>query len=105
MDSKFMRPQKYFLLGPASWKGRKLSNILETGRMVDFYESDQITMCYLKEFCQDKYIGRQRIFANNNDMLIKLIQSGVGFGTLTEALARPYVESGKLIALKIGLVL
>jgi LysR family transcriptional regulator (chromosome initiation inhibitor) len=99
MDSKMMKPQKYLLLGPASWKGRKMAEILENERIIDFYENDETTKKYLKEFKLDKLIKRQRQFANNNEVLLKMISAGVGFGTIAETIAKPLIESGKMIAL------
>jgi DNA-binding transcriptional LysR family regulator len=47
----------------------------------------------------EKMINKKRLFVNNNEALINLFSGGIGFGTLTESIARPHIESGALIAL------
>ena len=39
---------------------------------------------------------------NENQALIRLFAQGVGFGTLTESVARPALESGEIILLNRG---
>lgn len=39
---------------------------------------------------------------NENEALIQYFRSGVGFGTLTESVAKPYLESGELARLNKG---
>jgi LysR family transcriptional regulator (chromosome initiation inhibitor) len=99
MDSKVLRPEKFLLVCSAAWKGMRLREILETKRIIDFYESDQTTSNYLKSFGLDLKGLKSRIFINNNEALIKAIVAGIGFGTLTEAVAKPFIEDGQLIVL------
>jgi len=100
MDSKLLKPDRYILVASSKWKGRKLSEILESERVIDFYESDETTLKYLKHF--ELKASRDRLFINENEALIRMFSAGVGFGTLTESVAAPYLESGKLIALNRG---
>jgi LysR family transcriptional regulator (chromosome initiation inhibitor) len=100
MASKVLKPDRYLLVASAKWKGRKLAEILESERVIDFYESDQTTLNYFKHFGLKP--GRERIFINENEALIRMFLAGVGFGTLTESVAAPHLESGKLIALNRG---
>lgn len=102
MDSKLLKPDRYVLVGSAKWKGRKLSEILESERIIDFYDSDDTTYKYLKHF--NLIAKRDRIFINENEALIRMFAAGVGFGTLTESVALPYLKSGKLITLNRGQV-
>jgi LysR family transcriptional regulator (chromosome initiation inhibitor) len=97
MDSKVLRPDRYLLVGSAKWKGRKLSEILELERAIDFYENDSTTARYLKRFGLTS--NGSRLFANENEALVRLFAAGVGFGTLTETVARAHLDSGALIAL------
>jgi DNA-binding transcriptional LysR family regulator len=100
MDSKLLRPDRYLLVGSYKWKGRKLAEVLEQERVIDFYESDETTFKYLKYFGWTT--KRNRIFMNENETLIRMFIAGVGFGTLTEAIAKPYLDSEKLFALNRG---
>lgn len=102
MDSKKLKPDKYVLVASAKWKNRKLSSILAEERVVDFYESDFTTKNYLKEFGLENEGMRERLFVNENDALICLLKEGVGFGTLTERIAQPHLDSGDLIVLNRG---
>lgn len=99
MDSKVLKPDCYFLVASASWKGRRLQDILENERMIDFYESDQTTQKYLKKFALHVPLKTRRIFVNENEALIRFFKKGIGFGTLTESVAKPYLDSGELITL------
>lgn len=100
MDSKLLKPDRYFLVASAQWKGRRLADILDNERIIDFYESDQTTLRYLKHF--DLRAARDRFFINENEALIRMFAAGVGFGTLTESVAQPHIQSGKLMALNRG---
>ncbi len=100
MDSKLLKSDRYLLVASSKWKGRKLSDILENERIIDFYESDETTLKYLKKF--DLKAARDRLFINENEALIRMFSAGVGFGTLTESVSEPYLQSGKLIALNRG---
>lgn len=101
LDSKVLRPDRYVLVGPAAWKGRKLTDILSVERIIDFYEDDSTTGNYLKAF--DLPLPRQaRLFVNENEALIRMFKQGIGFGTLTEDIARPHLEDGALIPLNRG---
>ncbi|MGZ3736796.1 MAG: LysR family transcriptional regulator, partial [Bdellovibrionota bacterium] len=103
MDSKLLRPDRYLLVAGAAWKGRRLPEILAEERAIDFYESDRTTARYLAHFSLEKPPrGRERLFVNENEALIRLFAAGVGYGTLTESVAKPHLESGALITLNKG---
>jgi DNA-binding transcriptional LysR family regulator len=97
MDSKILKPDRYVLVASSKWKSRRLSDIIESERMIDFYESDQTTLNYLKKF--DINPRKDRIFANTNYALISLIKAGIGYGTLTQEVASSDVAKGDLIIL------
>lgn len=102
MDSKLLKPDKYVLVASSTWKNRELKDILQNERIIDFYESDSTTFNYLKKFNLDKLIGKNRLFVNENEALIKYFTLGVGFGTLTESVAKPFIENESLIRLNKG---
>jgi LysR family transcriptional regulator (chromosome initiation inhibitor) len=102
MDSKMLRPDRYLLVGSAAWKGRKLAEILQAERIIDFYESDRTTRNYLAEHKLEKGARKDRLYVNENPALIRLFQAGVGYGTLTESVAQPYLAEGSLIPLHRG---
>jgi DNA-binding transcriptional LysR family regulator len=102
MDSKVLKPEKYILVATTKWRGRRLAEILESERIIDFDESDSTTLSYLKKFNLANHVSRARLFANSNDVIIKLFIKGVGFGTLTNEIAKPHIESGQLVALNAG---
>ncbi len=102
MDSKVLKPDRFFLVGPAKWKNRKLQDVLEKERIIDFYESDQTTLEYLKAHKLEKFARKERLFVNENAALIRFFAAGVGYGTLTESVAAPFFEDGSLVPLHRG---
>jgi LysR family transcriptional regulator (chromosome initiation inhibitor) len=56
---------------------------------------------YLESFALGKP-ARARIYANENETLVRLFAAAAGFGTLTESVAKPYLESGELITFNKG---
>jgi LysR family transcriptional regulator, chromosome initiation inhibitor len=102
MDSKLLKPDRYLLVACAKWKNRELNDILASERAIDFYESDSTTQDYLKHFNLDKNMRMNRLFVNENQALAKYIAAGVGYGTLTETVAKNYLEEGSLVRLHRG---
>lgn len=102
MDSKMLRPDKYVLVASSKWKGRRLTDVLESERLIDFDESDPTSLNYLKKFGLISQLKRPRLFANNNEVIINLFRRGVGFGTLTQEIAKPHLDAGHLITLNGG---
>ncbi len=105
MDSKLLKPDKYILVASARWKGRRLSEILENERVIDFDEGDPTSLNYLKKFGLFSQLKRPRLFANNNEVIVQLFRRGIGFGTLTQEIAKPHLEAGHIIALHGGSVM
>ncbi len=89
MESKILKSDRYILVGSSKWHDRNLRDILKKERIVDFYDSDKTTMSYLETFNLDKHVQRSRIFVNENEALVQYITAGVGYGTLTETVAKP----------------
>lgn len=99
MDSKMLKPDKYVLVGSKNWKNRKILEIIKNERIIDFYETDQTTLKYLKKFGYFGDARRDRLFSNNNEAIIKLFSAGVGYGTLTHEVAAPFVEREEIVIL------
>ena len=105
MEGKRLKPDRYILVASARWKGRRLADLLENERLIDFAETDTTSLDYLKKFGLISQVKRPRLYANNNEALIKFFANGIGFGTLTQENARPHLEAGHLIALNGGAVM
>ncbi len=102
IDSKLLRPERYVLVGPPSWKGRKVRQIVKTERIVDFNEADEATLAYLSRHRLHPPVHRPRHFANNTDALAMMVRSGLGYSVLSTDFAAPFLESGSLIDLAPG---
>lgn len=102
MEGKSLQPDRFLLLACAAWKGRRLQDILENERIIDFNPKDPFTRNYLKKFGLLSHVKRSRLYVNENEALIHLFCEGIGYGVLTETVARPYLENGRLIALNRG---
>ncbi len=105
MDSKRLKPDRYILVASPQWKGRRLTDLLENERVIDFNQEDPTTMNYLKKFKLSELLKKPRLFINNNETIVKYFSQGIGFGTLTQEIAKPYLEAGQLITLNGGAVL
>lgn len=105
MDSKTLKPDKYVLVATSKWRRRKLVDILEEERVIDFDESDSTTLNYLKKFALISRLKKSRLYVNSNEAIINLFCQGVGFGTLTQEIAKPFLNSGELITLNSGSVM
>lgn len=99
MDGKRLRPDRYLLVASPRWKGRRLADLLETERIIDFDADDQTTLNYLKKFGLLDQLKRPRLFVNDNEVIAQYFSQGIGFGTLTAEVAKPHLEAGRLIAL------
>jgi DNA-binding transcriptional LysR family regulator len=93
IDSKLLRPARYILVGPAAWKGRRLTDIVGNERIVDFNESDDATFRFLETHGLEP--GRRtRHLANNTDALAMMVASGLGYSVLSTDFAAPLLEQG-----------
>lgn len=102
MDSKVLKPDRYLLVGSSKWQGRSIKEILESERIIDFYETDNMTLQYLRKFGLHTTKRPDRLFCNENSSLIRMFSMGIGFGTLTEDIAKPFIDDGTLIKLHRG---
>lgn len=99
MDSKILRAERYRLYGPASWKRRLLSDIIETETIIDFDVQDQMTYKLLEKYKLKPKANTERHFANNTDALASMITNGVGYSVLSEDFANTLVKNKELIQL------
>ncbi|MCX6118760.1 MAG: LysR family transcriptional regulator [Proteobacteria bacterium] len=105
MTSKLLKPDRFVLVASPQWKGRRITDILATERVIDFNHDDQTTINYLKKYKLIDDLKRPRLFINNNDTLIHYFKHGLGFGTLTIEIAKPYLDSQDLILLNSGVAM
>lgn len=102
MESKKLAAEKYLLVCTSAWKGKKLTDILQSKRIIDFDESDQMTINYLKQFNLLKYAQSDRLFVNRTESLSKMLIEGYGYGVLTKEFSHTLIKNGDLIALNAG---
>ena len=103
MQIKSIKAEEYVLVGAASWATRDLEDILQTERIIDFDESDPMTLNYLKHHNLLNNIQPERHFVNINESLLALFIGGYGFGVLSKELCQPYLDRKELILLNSGL--
>ncbi len=102
MQSKNLAPENYVLVASSQWKDRPLDQILSQEPMIDFDPQDRMTLNYLKHYGLDQHTQHARHFANDTVALAKLASAGLGYTTLTEEFAKPYVDQDQLIILNQG---
>jgi DNA-binding transcriptional LysR family regulator len=99
MEYKKLQPEQYVLVASSKWKGRKLSDIIKNERIIDFDQSDQITLNYLKQYNLLDSAKHSRYFVNRTDNLALLVAEGIGYTTLAKEFAQPYIANKQLITL------
>ncbi|WP_374034322.1 LysR family transcriptional regulator [Bdellovibrio bacteriovorus] len=99
LDSRTLAPERYVLVGTAAWKKRKLDDILANEPIIDFDPQDTVTLDLLKKYKLADKAQKLRNYANNIDALTYMLQQGLGYSTLTEEFARPYIKDGSLCLL------
>lgn len=100
--SKPLAPEQYILVGSAAWKGRKLKDIVEKERIIDFNTTDDFTSDYLREYQLLEYAKPGRYYVNRTDNIAYLVTQGLGYTTLSKEFALPYLEDESLIVLNKG---
>lgn len=111
MRYKKLHPEEYVLVGSAKWKGRRLKDIIQHERIIDFDSADTVTFDYLKHYGLFESAKHSRYFVNRTENLALMVAAGMGYTTLAKEFAKPYVHNQELIilnqskALNIALVL
>jgi LysR family transcriptional regulator (chromosome initiation inhibitor) len=104
MESKKLKAERYVLVCSASWKNRKLQDILKTERIIDYDPTDMMTYQYLKHYDLFESVNHERYFVNRTDSLAMMLSQGLGYGVLTTEFSKPYLDSKQLIMLNAGKV-
>lgn len=102
MEHKSLKPERFLLVCTSAWKKRKLRDIIQTEKIIDYDPSDQITFNYLKYFDLFDIVKHERHFANRTDALAMMLVEGFGYGVLTEEFSKPYIKDKQLIVLNAG---
>jgi len=102
MESKLLAPEEYLLVCSHQWKGRRLNDIIKTERIIDFDESDQTTLNYLKHYELQKNAQADRLFVNRTELLSKMLIEAYGYGVLTKEFSHSFLKNKDLIALNNG---
>lgn len=101
MHVKVLKPETYVLAASPTWAGRKLKDIIEKERIIDFNPSDDMTFDYLKHYgLTDMQLERH--FANHPEAIAQLVSEGVGYSVLEKSLAESLLKSKKLCLLNHG---
>lgn len=99
MDSKIIKAERYTLYGPASWKRRLLSEILQNESIVDYDANDMMTFQLLEKYKLKAKSKKERHFANNTDALISMVSLGLGYTALSQEFAQTFAKKNELIEL------
>ena len=99
MRFKELQPEQYVLVACKKWQNRKILDVIQNERIIDFDPNDKVTINYLTAYNLLEHANLSRHFVNRTDDLALLVSSGLGYTTLTKEFAEPYVNSGDLIIL------
>lgn len=102
MESKNLKAERYVLVCSSAWKNRKLKDILQTERIIDYDPTDMMTYDYLKHYGLFEYVNHERYFVNRTDALAMMLTQGLGYGVLTTEFSKPYIDNKQLIFLNSG---
>lgn len=102
MAHKILEPEEYILVCSPQWKKRRLKEIIQHERIIDFDESDNITFDYLKHYDLFEQANHSRYFVNRTEDLALMVSEGIGYSTLAKEFAKPYVRDHELIILNHG---
>jgi LysR family transcriptional regulator, chromosome initiation inhibitor len=101
-ESRLLKPEKYLLVAPKKWQGRKVEVIVREEVIIDFDSSDNMSFRYLEFAGFDALSAPERHFVNNTEALASLIRDGHGYGVLTQEFANEYLQRNDLILLNKG---
>lgn len=102
MEHKLLKPERYVLVCTPAWKKRKLRDIIQSERIIDYDPSDQMTFHYLKHFGLFDIAHHERHFVNRTESLAMMVTAGLGYGALTAEFSQPYIDRNELIILNSG---
>ncbi len=93
LASRLLKPERYVIVVPRAWARRKLADIVESERIIDFNEGDPMTFNTLRASRLLDRARAERHYVNNNESLVSLVEVGAGYAVMTEEFAREYVRS------------
>ena len=99
MRYKLLEPEEYVLVCSPKWKKRRLKDIIQEERIIDFNQTDHLTYDYLKGYNLFDNANTSRYFVNRTENLAQLVSEGIGYTALAKEFAKPYVEEKSLIIL------
>jgi LysR family transcriptional regulator (chromosome initiation inhibitor) len=102
MEYKQLLPEEYVLVCSPKWKGRRLKEIIENERIIDFDQTDRVTFDYLKQYDLLDLSQPSRYFVNRTENLALMVAAGIGYTTLAKEFAKPYIDAHELIMLNHG---
>lgn len=102
MEYKHLRPERYVLVCSSQWKKRKLKDIIQHERIIDYDPADQMTFNYLKHFELFDLAKHERHFVNRTESLAMLLTAGLGYGVLSAEFSQTYLDNNQLIVLNSG---
>lgn len=99
LAAKALRPSRQVLVGPGSWKKRKLRDVVAGERIIDFNEGDDATLAFLRHHDLLAGARRRRHLVNSPDALAGMVAAGLGYTVLDEDFAAPWLADGRLVDL------
>ncbi len=101
-ESRLLRPEKYVLVAPKKWQGRRVEDIIREEVIIDFDLTDTMSYRYLEFAGFAPLASSERHFVNNTESLASMIRDGHGYGVLTQEFANHYLQGNDLILLNKG---
>lgn len=99
MKHKKLRPEKYALVCTQEWQDRSLQDIVQNERIIDFDESDSMTLNYLKKYSLLSSVQNERHYVNRMEPLVQMFIKGFGYGVLNTDFIKPYLANNSLMLL------
>ncbi len=99
---KKLKPEQYVLVCSEKWRNRKLKEIIQEERIIDFNPEDQITFHYLKHYHLFDLARKERYFVNQTGSIAKMVADGYGYSLLTKEFAHTYLKEHQLMLLNKG---
>lgn len=100
---KPLAPDDMILVCSPAWKKRKLLDIIQQERIIDYNESDHLTFAYLRKYKLLEHAQHDRIFANRTELIAQMIECELGYSVLSKAFIKHYCSHGQLHVLNQGL--
>jgi DNA-binding transcriptional LysR family regulator len=83
-DSKRLKPEVYEMFIPKHWSNLPWQDVLLKQRFIDFDHRDHLTLDWLSNNALHSATRDSRHYANNSDVMLTLVASGLGYALLTK---------------------